>query len=181
MFSAVRRWLPAALGLVLLLAGLVLATGQIAVSKVLVPDASYKRRAEVRPGSRSSALQAGHGRRASRLLQEASRGQAPSGVRKAAERTPACPRDSRGMHRPRLPPSSGESCTFMFPPNQGTFRFSEGPLSSDWLSPRGRVDAVLIFVDFPDAPASMSAGSSRASPCTSPGSTRSLMVASTCR
>ena len=40
----------------------------------------------------------------------------------------------------------------MFPPNPGTFRFSEGPLSPDWLPARGRVNAVLVFVDFPDAP-----------------------------
>lgn len=54
---------------------------------------------------------------------------------------------------PALPASSGEMCSFMFPPNPGTFRFSEGPLSSDWLPARGRVEALLLFVDFPDAPA----------------------------
>ncbi len=53
---------------------------------------------------------------------------------------------------PSLPPSSGESCSFMFPPNQGTFRFSEGPLSAEWMSSRGRVNALLLLVDFPDAP-----------------------------
>jgi len=58
-----------------------------------------------------------------------------------------------GCTVPPLPPSSGESCSFMFPANTGSFRFSEGPLSSDWLAPRGRVDAVMLFVDFPDAPA----------------------------
>jgi hypothetical protein len=58
-----------------------------------------------------------------------------------------------GCTVPPLPPSSGESCSFMFPANAGSFRFSEGPLSSDWLAPRGRVDAVMLFVDFPDAPA----------------------------
>jgi M6 family metalloprotease-like protein len=67
---------------------------------------------------------------------------------------------------PPLPPSSGQSCSFMLAPNAENARrgrtetgplFNEGPLDSDAvLAATGRVEAAMIFVDFPDVPGSES-------------------------
>jgi M6 family metalloprotease-like protein len=132
--------------------GLALATGQIAESKVVAPTASCS--AEQKSAREAALLRFKQGMAAARHAyfkkhREAKLRRAfvkrQSARLRVLETAAACT-------VPALPPSSGESCTFKFPPNQGTFQFSEGPLSSDWLPPRGRVDAVLIFVDFPDAP-----------------------------
>ncbi len=152
MLSAVGKWLPAALGLVLVLAGLVLATGQIAESKVLVPDATCA--PEVKSAREAALKRFKLGMAAARrayFKKHRDAKQRAAFVKRQLARLRAL-EAAAACTVPSLPPSSGESCTFMFPPNQGTFRFSEGPLSSDWMPSRGRVNAVLIFVDFPDAP-----------------------------
>jgi hypothetical protein len=67
----------------------------------------------------------------------------------------------------QLPPSSASSCAFELEPNREAVRnrpFADGPLRNlgplepgVFLAPAGRAEAVLLFVDFPDAPASESA------------------------
>ena len=132
--------------------GLVLATGQIAQSKVVAPTATCS--AEQKAAREAALLRFKQGMAAARRAYFKKHREAK--LRRAFARRQSARlrvlQTAAACTVPALPASSGESCTFKFPPNQGTFRFSEGPLSSDWLSPRGRVDAVLIFVDFPDAP-----------------------------
>jgi M6 family metalloprotease-like protein len=63
---------------------------------------------------------------------------------------------------PPLPPSSSLSCSFMLAPNEENLRigrtergpvYNEGPLDpSGVVPPIGRVAAVMLFVDFADAP-----------------------------
>jgi M6 family metalloprotease-like protein len=63
---------------------------------------------------------------------------------------------------PALPPSSSASCSPMLAPNEENARqgrtitgpvYNEGPLAPDGIVPsRGRVNAVMLFVDFSDAP-----------------------------
>ena len=132
--------------------GLVLATGQVAQSKVVAPMASCS--AEQKSARQAALLRFKQGMAAGRRAYFKTHREVKlrrAFVRRQSARLRVL-ETAAACTVPALPPSSRESCTFKFPPNQGTFRFSEGPLSSDWLSPRGRVDAVLIFVDFPDAP-----------------------------
>ncbi len=139
-------------------AGLVLAAGQAALSSVAAQAASCT--AEQKSAAEAALLRFNQGMAAARRAYFKKHRNAKlrrAFVRRQSARLRVLA-TAAACTVPDLPPSSGESCAFMFPPNQGTFRFSEGPLSSDWLPPRGRVDAVLIFVDFPDASGVNSSG-----------------------
>ncbi len=144
--------MPAAVGFAMVLAAFVVATGESAESRVSASsatctaeeksarEAALKRFKQGMPAARRAYFKKVRDakRRAAFVKKQHAR-------LRALEATASCT-------VPPLPPSSGQSCAFMFPPNQGTFRFSEGPLSADWMPSRGRTDAVVIFVDFPDAP-----------------------------
>jgi M6 family metalloprotease-like protein len=54
---------------------------------------------------------------------------------------------------PPLPPSSNASCSFELAPYPGALLPSEGRIDSRFQSSVGRVDAVALFLDYPDAPA----------------------------
>ena len=81
---------------------------------------------------------------------------------KAQQRKLSALRSAAGCSVPPLPPSSNESCSFMLAPNAENARrgvsiagplFNEGPIAASAVLPsRGHVNAVMLFVDFPDLP-----------------------------
>ena len=63
------------------------------------------------------------------------------------------PFGGRRVHGSSTAGELGRDVQLHVPAESGDVPLQRGPLSSDWLPARGRVEALLLFVDFPDAPA----------------------------